>query len=421
MNLSARGVLPARPIDRSMIRMRLLATLIVTFLVAAPVAVAHRVDSLSATADFSADGTRMDFEISAEAIRVLSRTAGLSMLPRFSTGGVAADEVSADVFAKAAEYFPPRVELWIDGKAVPFPELEFVRLEVDERDAVDPEQAAAASDRKHIFVVGRWSGPVPEGATTFQVNVTGDSAVVVGNKVAGRAVGRPIPQFPGTQSLPFPVPRPAAGDADPAAAVAAAEAVVKALEPGFGYYVYQGFLHILPLGLDHILFVLALFLLATRIKPLVIQVSMFTLAHSITLALAMLDIVRLPDKPVEVLIAASIAFVAIENLFRDTLSRWRPAVIFALGLVHGLGFAGAFKDLLGGVPKGDWGAFVSMLIGFNLGVELGQLAVIALAFVAFGWAWRKPWYRRVIVVPVSLVIAGLGLYWAVTRAIENGG
>ncbi|MFN0126041.1 MAG: HupE/UreJ family protein [Verrucomicrobiales bacterium] len=399
--------------------MRLNLLLLIGSLVSLPAALAHRIDSLSATAGFSADGTRMDFEISAEAIRILSRTEGLSMLPRFSEGGAAAEEVTPSVFAKAAEYFPPRVELWFDGKPVPFPRLEFVRLEVDEKDAVDPAQAATATDRKHVFIVGRWSGPVPPNATTYQMNVTGDSVVAVGHKVAGKPVGRLIPQFPGMQSRPFPVPRAVAGEPDSEVkAVQAAEAAAAALEPGFWYYVHQGFLHILPLGLDHILFVLALFLLATKLKPLVIQVTMFTLAHSITLALAMLDVVRLPDKPVEVLIAASIAFVAIENLFRDTLSRWRPAVIFALGLVHGLGFAGAFKELLGGVPTADWGAFIRMIVGFNIGVELGQLAVIGLAFLAVGWAWPKPWYRRVIVVPVSLVIAGCGIYWAVTRMLE---
>ena len=387
-----------------------------------PMAWAHRIDSVSATADFSADGTRVALEVSAEAIRVLSRTEGLSMLPRFQAGGVSAEEVSAEVFAKAGEYFSPRLEFWFDGKAVPFPKLEFARLEVDEKDAVDPARAETAADRKHVFVVGRWEGPVPSGATTYQVNVVGDSVVAVGHKVAGKAIGRLIPQFTGMQSRPFPIPRvggePGQEQEAAAAAVAVAEAAAPALEPGFGYYVKQGFLHILPMGVDHILFVVALFLLATKFKPLLIQVTMFTVAHSITLALAMLEVVRLPDKPVEVMIAASIAFVAIENLFRDTLSRWRPLVIFALGLVHGLGFAGAFKELLGGVPRGDWGHFASMLIGFNLGVELGQIAVILLAFAAVGWAWKKPWYRKVVVVPVSLGVAAVGLYWAVTRAME---
>jgi len=408
-----------------MIRLRLAAACALFLVLFASGAQGHRIDSLSATADFSADGRQMTLEVSAEAVRILGRTEGLSMLPRFQAGGAAAAEVEEEVFAKAAGYFAPRLEIWFDGAPAPFPPLEYSRLEVEEKDAVDPALADTAADRKHVFIVGRWSGPVPPGAGTYQVNVIGDSVVAVGHKVAGQPVGRLIPQFTGMQSRPFPLPRPAAGAAagsveEAAAAVAAARAAAPGLEHGFIYYVQQGFLHILPMGVDHILFVLALFLLATRFKPLLIQITMFTVAHSITLALAMLEVVRLPDKPVEVLIAVSIALVAIENLFRDTLSKWRPAVIFLLGLVHGLGFAGAFKELLGGVPQGDWGSFASMLVGFNLGVELGQLAVIGLAFLAVGWAWRKPWYRRAIVVPASLVIAGFGLYWAITRALETG-
>ena len=390
-----------------------------------PLAQAHRIDSLSATADFSADGREMSLEVSAEAVRILGRTEGLSMLPRFQAGGAAAEEVAAEVYARAAGYFSPRLEIWFDGRPVPFPSLVFSRVEVEEKDAVDPALTSAASDQKHVFIVGRWSGPVPVGARTYQINVTGDSVVAVGHKVAGQPVGRLIPQFTGMQSRPFSVPVAAGAESGGEVAVAAAVEVARAaapgLEHGFFYYVYQGFLHILPMGLDHILFVLALFLLATSLRPLLIQITMFTVAHSLTLALAMLEIVRLPDKPVEVLIAASIALVAVENLFRDTLSRWRPWVIFALGLVHGLGFAGAFKELLGGVPDGDWVGFVGMLAGFNLGVELGQLAVVGLAFAAVGWAWKRPWYRRGIVIPASVVIAGFGLYWALTRALETAG
>jgi hypothetical protein len=389
------------------------------------VAQAHRIDSLSATADFSADGREMTLEVSAEAVRILGRTEGLSMLPRFQAGGAAAEEVVAEVYARATGYFSPRLEIWFDGRPVPFPSLVFSRVEVEEKDAVDPALSPEASDRKHVFIVGRWSGPVPVGAKTYQINVTGDSVVAVGHKVAGQPVGRLIPQFTGMQSRPFSVPVAAGPGEEVAVAAAAAVEVARAaapgLEHGFFYYVYQGFLHILPMGVDHILFVLALFLLATSLRPLLIQITMFTVAHSLTLALAMLEIVRLPDKPVEVLIAASIALVAIENLFRDTLSRWRPWVIFALGLVHGLGFAGAFKELLGGVPDGDWAGFVGMLAGFNMGVELGQLAVVGLAFAAVGWAWKRPWYRRVIVIPASVIIAGFGLYWALTRALETAG
>ena len=141
-------------------------------------------------------------------------------------------------------------------------------------------------------------------------------------------------------------------------------------------YIPVGFDHIVPLGLDHILFVLGLFFLSTRMGPLLWQVSAFTLAHTITLALAALGYVTVPGSIVEPLIALSIVYVAVENLFTDGLSRWRPFIIFGFGLLHGLGFASVLAEF--GLPEGT---FVPALIGFNIGVEVGQLAVIGVAYV----------------------------------------
>lgn len=180
----------------------------------------------------------------------------------------------------------------------------------------------------------------------------------------------------------------------------------------FVRYLTLGFEHILPKGLDHILFVLGLFLLSARWKPLLWQVTAFTLAHSVTLALAMSGAVSLPSQPVEVLIALSIAYVAIENLWTSELKPWRPFVVFAFGLLHGLGFAGVLEEL--GVPSGR--LFESVL-AFNLGVEAGQLAVIALAFAAVGWYRGSAKYRARVVVPGSLAIAAMGLYWAIERSL----
>jgi len=148
-------------------------------------------------------------------------------------------------------------------------------------------------------------------------------------------------------------------------------------------YIPVGFDHIVPLGLDHILFVLGLFFLSTHLGPLLWQVSAFTLAHTITLALAALGYVSIPGSIVEPLIAASIAFVAIENITSRGLSRWRPLVVFGFGLLHGLGFASVLGEF--GLPPGS---FVPALIGFNIGVELGQLAVIAVAFLCVREAIR---------------------------------
>ena len=176
-------------------------------------------------------------------------------------------------------------------------------------------------------------------------------------------------------------------------------------------FVSVGFAHIIPMGLDHIVFVIGLFLLSQRLRPLLIQVTAFTLAHSITLALAMTGTVSAPGSIVEPLIAASIVFVAVENVMSDKLSRLRPIIVFLFGLLHGLGFAGALTEF--GLAKGD---FWPGLIGFNIGVELGQLAVIAICFALFGYWFRdKPWYRSRITIPASIAIATLGTFWFVER------
>tara|TARA_R110000787_G_scaffold18110_1_gene55877 strand:- start:721 stop:1743 length:1023 start_codon:yes stop_codon:yes gene_type:complete len=178
----------------------------------------------------------------------------------------------------------------------------------------------------------------------------------------------------------------------------------------FFSYVPVGFDHILPKGLDHILFVLGLFFLSTHLRPLIWQVSAFTLAHTVTLALGAAGWVSVPGSIVEPLIAASITYVAVENIFTSGLSRWRPVVIFGFGLLHGLGFASVLGEF--GLPEGQ---FLPALIGFNIGVELGQLTVIAIVFVVVGWAIKRAWYRRVIAIPASCVIAAVGAYWFVER------
>jgi hypothetical protein len=178
-------------------------------------------------------------------------------------------------------------------------------------------------------------------------------------------------------------------------------------------YMGIGFDHIVPRGLDHILFVLGLFLLSTHWRPLLAQVTAFTVAHTVTLALGLLQIVSLPTSIVEPLIAVSIVYVALENTLVSTLHRWRPVVVFGFGLLHGLGFAGFLGDI--GLPTN---AFVTGLISFNIGVELGQLTVIALAYAAVGLWWgNASWYRRLVVLPGSLAIAAIGCWWVVERTL----
>jgi hydrogenase/urease accessory protein HupE len=176
-------------------------------------------------------------------------------------------------------------------------------------------------------------------------------------------------------------------------------------------YLRLGYTHILPRGLDHVLFVLGIFLLAVRMKPVLWQVSAFTVAHTITLALTVYGVVSLPPRIVEPLIALSIVYVAIENVFTARLHAWRPVVVFCFGLLHGMGFAGVLSEI--GLPRSE---FVPALLSFNAGVEGGQLTVIAVAFLLLGLPFgRKPWYRQRIVIPGSLIIAAIGLYWSIQR------
>ncbi len=176
-------------------------------------------------------------------------------------------------------------------------------------------------------------------------------------------------------------------------------------------YIQIGFEHIVPKGTDHILFILGLFLLSTHLRPLLWQVTMFTIAHTITLGLAMHNVIQLPASVVEPLIALSIAYVGVENVFAKTLHKSRLVLVFLFGLLHGLGFAGVLSDF--GMPKGD---FAEALISFNVGVELGQLAVISIAYVLLRfWFNEHDKYRKFIVVPGSIFISVIGSYWFLER------
>jgi hydrogenase/urease accessory protein HupE len=178
-------------------------------------------------------------------------------------------------------------------------------------------------------------------------------------------------------------------------------------------YLLLGFQHILPRGLDHILFILGIFLLTTRLRPILAQVTAFTVAHSITLGLTMYGVVSLPSRIVEPLIAVSIAYVAIENVVTSELKPWRPAVVFAFGLLHGMGFAGVLRELR--LPRGE---LVPALVSFNVGIELAQLAVVGAAYLLIAaWFRHRVWYRPRFVVPASVVIAATGVFWTVQRVV----
>jgi hypothetical protein len=171
-----------------------------------------------------------------------------------------------------------------------------------------------------------------------------------------------------------------------------------------------GFEHIIPRGADHALFVLGLFLLVPRFRTVLWQISAFTVAHTITLTLTSLHIIGLSSRIVEPAIAASIAFVAVENLFSRRISPWRIAVAFLFGLVHGMGVATSFNEA--GFPPGQ---LVPALAAFTVGVEAGHITVLIAAFALLGWSNNKPWYRARVAVPLSFAIAAIALYWFITR------
>ncbi len=184
-----------------------------------------------------------------------------------------------------------------------------------------------------------------------------------------------------------------------------------------GRFVAAGIEHIF-LGYDHIAFLLAVILWGQRLWPLIKVVTAFTVAHSLTLSLAVLDVVRLPSSVVEPLIAATIVYVAAENFFvRDISKRWRAT--FVLGLVHGFGFAGALREY--GLPDS---ALLPALAAFNIGVEIGQIAIVALIFPLLLWSDRigaaaggKRERHPTLVYACSAVILAFGLYWLIERTV----
>lgn len=259
-----------------------------------------------------------------------------------------------------------------------------------------------ASESEHPTVLGitaRFAGRYVAYAESIRVSVSralGPVHLTIFEQHTGRSVWYVL--GPGEEAPPF---KPGVFQEKPTESA-----------PAAWRYLLLGYEHILPLGLDHILFVVGLFLLSPKLRPLLWQTAAFTVAHSVTLALSMLDVVQLSPRIVEPLIAASIAYVAIENLLTDKLHPWRTVVVFCFGLLHGMGFAGALREV--GLPGGS---IVAPLLLFNIGVELGQLSVVLIALSLVGWFRRAHWYRKAIVIPISVVIALTGAYWCVQRAM----
>ena len=303
--------------------------------------------------------------------------------------GLSPDELDTRL-TRLRRLFERRVRVRFDGDPVPF-EVSF------------PDHGTARATEAEIPTVlgltARLSGAIPEGAATvgfFASRAFGEVHLTILDPARGIETRSVLETGARSDPVDLTVPVAAPGRA----AVAAS-------------YLRLGFIHIVPEGLDHILFVLGLFLLSARLRPLVWQVTAFTVAHAVTLTLAALEVVALSARLVEPLIALSIVYVAIENVLTDRMTRWRPPVVFGFGLLHGLGFAGVLGEL--GLPEQER---LLALVGFNAGIELGQLAVIGGAALACGWFRSAPWYRARLVVPASAGIALVGLVWAVERVLS---
>ena len=176
--------------------------------------------------------------------------------------------------------------------------------------------------------------------------------------------------------------------------------------------IWNGILQIILYGFDHILFILGLFFFSHKLKPLLIQVTTFTIAHSITLIFGGLGYITISPLIIEVIIAASIIWIGFENLFRKNMKVSRIGVIFTFGLIHGLGFASMFK--LKGLEGTD---YYLNLLSFNIGIELGQLITLLPLIILIPLFNRLSWYRILIAMPASIIIALFGVEMFIDRIL----
>src|SRR5210317_636429 len=185
-------------------------------------------------------------------------------------------------------------------------------------------------------------------------------------------------------------------------------------------YIILGMEHIVPKGLDHILFIFGVFFFAVKLKPLLWQVTMCTLAHSLTLILASLKLVFIPASIIEPLIALSIGYVAFENIFQrqgkfhSRSNAIRYAVIFFFVLIHGLGFVFVLEDI--GLPTGQ---LILSLLSFNIGVEIAQIGLVVLAYLLMFYPSKQLWYRKAIQIPCSFVIGLIGITGFLSESFFN--
>jgi hypothetical protein len=340
---------------------------------------AHEIGTTRVSVVFQ-QGASYEIEVATDAVSLLEKLEALSGRTPQADHGPVALQVQLQTYD---EVFRRRVAIAFDGTAV--------------SPAIDYAVSGAATATSVPVATIRLRGAVPQGARQFQWTYSWTFATY---SLTVRDAAR---EAQTTEWLE-------GGQTSTPVSLALPNRPVNRAVIGLRYLAL-GFTHIVPNGFDHMLFVLGIFLLSRRLRQVLAQVSAFTIAHSITLALSVYGIVSVSPSVVEPLIAVSIAYVAIENIFMSELKPWRLALVFAFGLLHGMGFAGALKEL--GLPRSE---FVLALATFNIGVEAGQLAVIGAAFLLVGWyCGSRHWYRRLVVVPASVLIACTAVYWTVER------
>ncbi len=351
--------------------------------------VAHKIFPATATVTFdTGGGYRIEVKTNVEAL-----IAGIGGTHEDTDQSPRADRykklrgLGPDALRKSFDIFTAR---WLEGV-----EVRFDATRAQPRVAGLDIPAVGDAARARISVI-RLTGDVPSNAETFGW---------VYAKAFGSSILRVIHGSTGEMTTAW------LKDGKPSGPIPLADKIPKTGFETFLDYAVLGFTHILPFGLDHILFVLGLYLLSTRMRPLLVQVTAFTVAHTVTLALGLYGVVTITPAIVEPLIAISIVYVAVENILTPKLTLWRPFVVFGFGLLHGLGVAGVLQEI--GLPRDD---FLTGLIAFNVGVEFGQLATISIAWIATGlWFRNRPWYRTRVVYPGSAAIAVIGTYWTVER------
>lgn len=378
--------------------MRTLRFLLAVLLLAAPLLRAHQVETVEF--EFLQTDTEWRLEGQMDIAYMLPETRkipGGLPLSRAATMKAPPEEL-ARIRRETENTLRSLIRITFAGKDLPF---RFAFPDFDKTPFVLPEEAADWALMTTRLIVDKQAGP---GELTIHWSGEEESELII--LTEDSEDGEVVSVLPGNT---FTLVKLAA----PSASAKVGEQPSPPPQSAFLGWIKSGYLHVVPVGFDHILFILGMFLMVPKWKPLLLQSTMFTLAHSLTLALSVMGWVDLPAKLLQVLIAFSIAFIGIENLVAPRLGKLRLGVVLGFGLVHGIGIASGLGDTLRDLPRAK---LTGPLIGYNLGVELAQITILAVAFLFF-LPLRK-WEKRAFTTG-SVVISCAGLAWMVERLIHG--